>query len=329
MVDRKRPVHLTRNRCRPTIGAMAIATRTAPSSTEQRLWRHLLSIAERRREMAAAQRTAAAAQREAAAAQREATTAQRADLQPAGQLIDASLAQAAIRVDEPELRDLVSLYRPLLTVPPGRRYVSAHLGQSIDGLIATRDGQSRGLNGCQNLDHLHRMRALSDAIVVGAGTVLADDPALTTRRVEGRHPVRVILDGRGRIDARYRVCHDGEAPTLILTGRADAPTQIGQAEVVRLPRDPRGHLLVPAIFDCLAGRGLDVAFIEGGGVTVSRLLEAGVLDRLQITIAPVVFGEGVKGLSLAGIGCVDEALRPPVRQFTLGPDRLWDFTLTA
>jgi len=86
---------------------------------------------------------------------------------------------------------------------------------------------------------------------------------------------------------------------------------------------------VSAIFDCLSGRGLDVVFIEGGGVTVSRLLQAGILDRLQITIAPVMFGEGVRGLSLSGIGCVDEALRPPARQFTLGPDRLWDFTLRA
>jgi len=239
--------------------------------------------------------------------------------------VDAALEGVAASARSDAQRAMVALYRPLLAAPPGRRYVSAHLGQSIDGRIATRDGSSRGLNGEENLVHLHRMRALSDAIIVGAGTVLADDPQLTTRLVPGSNPVRVVLDRRGRVAPTFGVCTDGCAPTLILTGPTNSGRRhVGDAEVVELPLD--GDSLHPdAVLEYLASRGLDVVFIEGGGVTVSRFLEAGRLDRLQVTIAPVVFGAGVRGLTLESVACVDDAIRPPARQFALGCDRLWDF----
>lgn len=224
---------------------------------------------------------------------------------------------------------LAALYAPLLTLAPATVHVCAHLGQSIDGRIATRDGLSRGLNHDENLDHLHRMRALCDAIVVGAGTVLADDPLLTTRRVAGEDPVRVVIDGRGRLEASHGLCRDGQAPTLIVTGRPDGPARIGKAEVIRLPAGADGRLSPATIVAALARRGLHAIFVEGGGITVSRFLEAGVLDHLQLTIAPVVIGNGVRGLTLASAPAIDAALRPPVRQFAMGPDRLWDFTLEA
>ena len=311
---------------------MAVSTRPLPEPADQGLWSALLAIAEHRRELAAAHRAEpgqAPSPRLDAMLARAEMDAKAMDAKAMdARATDASAAAAAdSRTDEPSPAELIALYRPLLSVAPGNRHVSAHLGQSIDGHIATRDGRSRGLNGDGNLDHLHRMRALSDAIVVGAGTVIADDPALTTRRVAGRNPVRVVLDGRGRIDARYRICRDGDAPTLILSGRARTAGRIGRAEVMPLPRDGEGRPDVATALTRLGERGLHVIFVEGGGITVSRLLQAGLLDRLQITIAPVLFGGGVRGLSLASVGRVEEALRPPVRQFRLGPDRLWDFAL--
>ena len=307
---------------------MAIATRPADPpppaahAAGQHLWQRMLAIAERRRKLARA--------RQGAPARPVGPLADGHDDGHDGELargLTATLAEAETCALDTDTRELLALYRPLLTAPPGTRYVSAHLGQSIDGHIATPDGRSYGLNDDRNLDHLHRMRALSDAIVVGAGTVIADDPQLTTRRVSGRNPVRVVLDGRGRIDARYRLCQDGAAPTLILSGRAQAAGRIGRAEVIPLPRDGEGRPDVNTALTRLGERGLHVLFVEGGGITVSRLLQAGLLDRLHITIAPVLFGSGVRGLSLDGIGCVDEALRPPVRQFALGLDLLWDFAL--
>ncbi len=246
-----------------------------------------------------------------------------------GEALAEALAEARRAAVDEATRSLLALYWPLLSARPGTRYVSAHLGQSIDGHIATADGSSRGLNDGRNLDHLHRMRALSDAILVGAGTVLADDPLLTTRRVAGRSPVRVVLDGRGRVHADFQLCQDNAAPTLILTTRREAPAKLGRAEVVQVSCDANGQPDPRAALDCLTARGLHVLFVEGGGITVSGLLAAGLLDRLQITIAPVLFGSGVRGLSLAGIGCVAEAPRPPTRLFPLGPDQLWDFALKA
>ncbi len=118
----------------------------------------------------------------------------------------------------PDAIELFDLYRPLLDAAAGQPYVVAHLGQSVDGRIATRSGDSRYVTGPENLLHLHRMRALSDAIVVGARTVEADDPQLTTRLVRGRSPTRVIIDPSARLGADRRVFRDGRA---IIKGTQD------------------------------------------------------------------------------------------------------------
>ena len=107
---------------------------------------------------------------------------------------------------------LLALYRPLLGGP----WCVAQLGQSLDGCVATHSGDSYFVTGPQSLLHLHRLRALCDAVLVGAGTVAADNPQLTTRRVPGPHPTRVVLDPAGRLDGRAGVFNDKQAPTLWL-----------------------------------------------------------------------------------------------------------------
>lgn len=230
-----------------------------------------------------------------------------------------------------EALQLFELYAPLLALRPGERHACAHLGQSIDGRIATAGGHSFGLSGEPNLMHLHRLRALSDAIVIGSGTALADNPQLTTRLVNGPNPVRVVLDGSGRIPPGLRLCSDGEAPTLVLGPRGGAATH-AQAQQVGLARrltvDSESRLLRPsAILDALEGEGLAVVFIEGGGTTVSRFLESDCLERLQITVTPVLLGSGRPALTLPPIERISEGIRPPVRRFALGEDLLWDFAL--
>jgi riboflavin-specific deaminase-like protein len=219
-------------------------------------------------------------------------------------------------------RRLLDLYLPLCR---GARssLVVAHLGQSLDGRIAAANGESRWVTGHEDVVHNHRMRALFGAVVVGAGTVRYDDPQLTVREVPGEHPVRVVLDPARRLGPGYRVFQDGEADTLVLCDAALAQPgeRLGQAEVIGVPLED-SHLAPRAVLECLAARGLERVFIEGGGVTVSRFLSAGCLDRLQITVAPVILGSGRPSLTLPEIDGPAAGLRPPSRRFELGEDIL-------
>ena len=216
---------------------------------------------------------------------------------------------------------LNDLYGPLCDAGRNGRFAVGHLAQSLDGRIATNSGVSRWISGEADLLHTHRMRALVDAVIVGVNTVLHDDPQLTVRRCAGRNPVRVIIDPERRLDGSQRVFNDGAAPTLLLTA-SDCERNgktLGNAEIVTLPRS--GSELDPhEIRRILAQRGLHRLLIEGGGVTVSRFLAAGALDRLQITVAPLILGSGRPSVLLPEITDLRRGLRPRTRRFNLGED---------
>ena len=223
---------------------------------------------------------------------------------------------------------LLELYAPLCTTRAAQPLVLAHLGQSLDGFIATASGDSYYVTGPDNVRHLHRLRALANAIVVGAGTVARDDPQLTVRHVAGKNPVRVVLDPSARLDARRRVFSDGAAHTLVVHAKGiDAPAP-GDAEVLQVPAES-GRLKLEVLLAKLHERGLCCVFVEGGGETVSRFLEAGLLDRLHVAIAPLITGRGRPGLSLAARDQIAECLRPAHRVFTMGGDVLFDCDLRA
>ena len=228
-----------------------------------------------------------------------------------------------------EVAELLALYLPLALVPHRRSFVLAHLAQSLDGRIATAGGESQWLTGEADLRHTHRLRALADAVIVGAGTVRQDNPRLTVRHCSGDQPVRVVLDANLALPEDRDVFRDGAAETLVLAAadRVGGGTRLGQAEVVPLARE--GERLAPAaIRAALACRGLYWLFLEGGGVTVSRFLAAGALDRLQIALAPVILGSGRPSLQLPEIPALSGALRPRVRHVRLGDDMLVDCSLS-
>jgi riboflavin-specific deaminase-like protein len=216
----------------------------------------------------------------------------------------------------------------------------AHLGQSLDGFIATRSGDSRFVTGRANLVHLHRMRSLCDAVVVGAGTVAIDDPQLTTRLVPGRSPLRVVIDPQRTLGAHYRVFTDGAAPTLVACGLSrlgrqppgpvvpGGPMRHGRAELLGVPESGTG-LDLAALLAALRLRGLMRVFIEGGGQTVSSFLKAGLVDRLQIAVAPFLIGDGRPAIRLPPPAQLGDCKRPARRVYCMGDDILFDFDLTT
>lgn len=222
--------------------------------------------------------------------------------------------------------------------------VIGQIGQSLDGRAATPTGHSHYINGNEGLDHLHRLRALVDAVVVGVGTALADDPLLTVRRVGGPNPARVVIDPNGRLPLSARVLQDDGVRRLVIGaskgGREGAtaggreragdaaPPLLAGIEQVALPLR-EGRLDPGDILVSLAVRGLRRILIEGGPGTVAGFLEARCLDRLHVVVAPVILGGGRASLDLAPIKRCEEALRPHTITHVLGDEVLFDCDLTS
>jgi riboflavin-specific deaminase-like protein len=224
---------------------------------------------------------------------------------------------------------LVDLYLPICSATRAHPGTVGHLGQSLDGFIAMPSGESQWVTGPENLLHLHRMRALSDAVIVGPGTVAADDPRLTTRQVAGPSPLRVVLDPMRRLGDHYRVFNDGESPTLCVCARdliQPGETHVGDAVLVGVSRAGEG-IDVLELHHLLRGRGCARIFVEGGGVTVSAFLEANLLDRLHVAIAPLIIGDGRPAIRLPAQTTLSDCRRPRYRVFRMGGDVLFDCDL--
>jgi diaminohydroxyphosphoribosylaminopyrimidine deaminase / 5-amino-6-(5-phosphoribosylamino)uracil reductase len=206
--------------------------------------------------------------------------------------------------------------------------VVGQLGQSIDGKIATVTGHSKYINGPAGLAHLHRLRAVVDAVVIGIGTALADNPQLTVRHVHGPSPARVVLDPKGRLSPDARVLDDDGVRRLVITCEGTRPALPAGVEVVALSACD-GQIAPAAILAALAARGFGRVLIEGGANTVSRFLAAGCMDRLHVVVAPLIIGTGQAGVVLAPVERVDGALRPAVRPHVLGDEVLLDCDFSA
>ena len=230
--------------------------------------------------------------------------------------------------DQPLAPPWDDIFEPLRLGTVDDMIVVGQIGQSLDGRIATPTGHSKYINGPAGLDHLHRLRSLVDAVVIGVGTALADDPQLTVRRVGGPHPARVVLDPNGRLPASARVFAKDGVRQLVITADGTQRTVASGAEVVALPATG-GRIAPRAILAALGKRGLCRILIEGGADTVSSFLTADCLDRLHVVVAPIILGAGRAGLILPPIERADQALRVPIRAHQLDDEVLFDCDLSA
>ncbi|GAB3603316.1 RibD family protein [Microbacterium aureliae] len=219
--------------------------------------------------------------------------------------------------------DICALYGHLVRTEG--RVAIGQLGQSLDGFIAARTGDACFVTGEEDRRHLHRLRALVDAVVIGWRTVRNDDPRLTVRAVAGRNPTRVILDPDARIPHASGVLTDGAAPTVwVVDAGTDVPLDLaGHVEVLPLPRVR--ELPPRELLDVLAARGLERVLVEGGGLTISRFVQARALDWLYLTTSPMLIGDGIPGIRFDGEDRLADALRGRVRRFTFGEDICTEF----
>nr|WP_073502434.1 bifunctional diaminohydroxyphosphoribosylaminopyrimidine deaminase/5-amino-6-(5-phosphoribosylamino)uracil reductase RibD [Actinacidiphila paucisporea] len=238
----------------------------------------------------------------------------------------------------------------LTSVRQGRPFVRWKYAATLDGRIAAADGTSRWITSPQSRADVHRLRAEADAVVVGSGTLLADDPHLAVRGIEGAvQPLRVVVDSRARITTKARVL-DGAAPTLVAVSKDADTAHLPGVDVVRLPyaaagpteplttaagpaeptttaagsapaaTAPRG-LDVPALLAELHARGVRSVLLEGGPTLAGAFVKAGAVDAVLGYLAPALLGAGPTALGDAGISTIAQALRLDVTDIArLGPD---------
>jgi GTP cyclohydrolase II len=208
--------------------------------------------------------------------------------------------------------------------------VTIHYAQTLDGRLATRSGDSQWISAEASTRFAHALRASHVAVMVGAGTVSADDPRLTTRLVKGPSPVRIVVDSMLRLSPAAKVVTDGAAPTLLATTdratheRRRAFADLG-AEVLVLPTTPDGRVNLGALLDELGRRGLDSVLVEGGARLITAMLREHRVRRLVVSIAPMVVGAGIEAVGDLDIVRLRDALVFRRASFSqVGPDVIFD-----
>ena len=192
-------------------------------------------------------------------------------------------------------------------------FVTIHYAQTIDGRIASRTGDARWVSGEDSLRLAHELRASHDAVLVGIGTVLKDDPRLTVRLVSGASPVRVVVDSKLRVPTTANVLRDTTSRTIVAStpfassAALRRVTEAG-AEVLQIPADIDGEVDLRVLLERLRGLGIGSVLVEGGRGIITSILRGRLVDRLMVCIAPKVLGQGIEAVGDLHLDRLCEAL---------------------
>jgi 3,4-dihydroxy 2-butanone 4-phosphate synthase/GTP cyclohydrolase II len=222
--------------------------------------------------------------------------------------------------------DLDLMAMPKAGSAKGRPFVTLSYAQSLDGSIAARRGEPLLLSGSESMMMTHRLRSEHDAILVGIQTVLADDPLLTVRLVEGKNPVPIILDSHLRFPVRARLLQSGATPR-IATLEDTSETRVSMleqagAKILRLPANAHNRVELGSLLQLLLEEGFQSVMVEGGAGVITSFLAEGLVDRLALTIAPDIIGgvTAIDSAMLNGAPKFPQLKRPTFKQ--LGNDIL-------
>lgn len=218
--------------------------------------------------------------------------------------------------------------------PPQRPKVTVHYAQTLDGRIATRTGDSQWIGGEASLQFAHQLRSQHHAVLVGVGTVLADNPRLTVRLVKGSSPVRVVVDSSLRLPLDCHLMADRAARTIIGT-TAQAPRQRilsvlrHGAELLLVGQDAEGRVDLGELLARLGEQGIASVLIEGGRGVITSALRCGLVDRMTVCISPKLVGAGIDAVGDLGILRLGEAVTFLESRFIpLGEDMIFDGHIT-
>ncbi len=202
--------------------------------------------------------------------------------------------EVVVGVRETQAAAVIAPWSKFVTL--GLPYVSLKLALSLDGRIATRTGSSKWVTGADARARVHLLRSCHDAIAIGIGTALADDPRLTVRETPGSSPLRVIFDTKLRLPIHSRlVASASEVPTWVICN-ADAPSSAEEAlstrgvEVIRAPSSAEGRIDATAALRLLASRGVVTLMVEGGAELAGSILASRLADELHAFLAPILLG---------------------------------------
>lgn len=200
-------------------------------------------------------------------------------------------------------------------------FVTVKFAQSLDGRIAAKSGDSKWISSEPSRRLAHRERAWHDAVLVGAGTVLADDPELTVRLARGRNPIRIVIDSKLRIPLQSRILKDqSAAKTLIVTTKAaEGKSRFRHLkemglEILITDHDEEGHVDLGKLLPALGKRRITSILVEGGSETITSFLKNKFADRLLVFTAPKLIGKGFEAVGDLGIDRIREALRLDIRR---------------
>jgi diaminohydroxyphosphoribosylaminopyrimidine deaminase/5-amino-6-(5-phosphoribosylamino)uracil reductase len=197
----------------------------------------------------------------------------------------------------------------------GFPFVTVKFAQTLDGRIASASGDSRWISSEPSLELAHRLRSLHDSVMVGIGTILADNPSLTVRRVRGRSPVRLVLDGKLRIPLGAEVLKgQNVSPTMVITTPRAGKKKLSSLkdkgiEVLTIRENETGEVDLKGLLFYLGRRNISSILVEGGSEVITSFFREGLVDRVVAIIAPKVMGRGVEAVGDLGIGDVNHTLK--------------------
>ena len=237
--------------------------------------------------------------------------------------------KTTVGVLEEECRELNERFFKFMQT--GIPFVTVKFAQSLDGRIATASGHSRWISGEQALKFAHALRSHHDAVLIGCGTLVKDDPELTVRLAKGRNPVRIVVDSHLRISPTAKILKDQEVARTVIATTSQAPrerrdrlAEIG-IEVLTVDTDKDHRVDLMRLLFALGKRNVSSVLVEGGAGLITSMLAEQLADRVVVIVAPRIIGKGIESVGDLRIKTVDESVRLSYRNIRrLGDDLVID-----